>query len=85
MYTHEGPSLWLTADKSEVVQDGDPRAAFLLVAEGGMLPDEDVAKYGVKAKKDAPANKAKVGATEDKGGVTIERDETKRAIKLGGK
>jgi hypothetical protein len=66
MYTHEGPALWLAADRTTVVPEGDPRAAFLLVADGSQLSDEDVAKYGVKAKKDAPANKAKAGAAEDK-------------------
>ena len=44
-YKHEGPALYLTADREHVVSEGDPRAAFLLVAEGGTLPDEDVARY----------------------------------------
>ena len=85
MYIHEGPALWLTADKGEVVPDGDPRAAFLLVAEGGSLSDEDVAKYGVKAKKEAPENKSKAAQAENKGGLTIERDVKAKEIKLGGK
>lgn len=32
--------LYLTADKNEVVEDGDPRAAFLLAAKGSRIPDD---------------------------------------------
>lgn len=50
--------LWLTADREEVVEDGDPKAAFLLGNEGTEVPDEEAKRLGVKAKA-APANKAK--------------------------
>lgn len=66
MYIHEGKPLYLTADKSEAVEEGDERAAFLLVGSGGQLTDEDAAKYGLKGKKVAPENKLKVGSSEDK-------------------
>ena len=32
--------LYLTADKSAVVRDGDPAAAFLLACEGGVIAKE---------------------------------------------
>ena len=32
--------LWLNADKSAVVADGDPNARFLLVGVGGNVPAE---------------------------------------------
>ena len=66
MWINDGPSLYLTADKSTVVQEDDPRARYLLVASGGQLPEDEARKWGLlseKAKdekaKDAPANKAK--------------------------
>ena len=44
-YVHEGPSrLWLTED-GEVVEDGDERAAILLVAPGQTLSDEEATRY----------------------------------------
>jgi hypothetical protein len=36
--------LWLTADRSTVVDDGDPAAAFLLCTVGGLIPAEHVDK-----------------------------------------
>lgn len=50
--------LWLTADRSRVVADGDPEAAFLLAAPGQRIPIEDAERYGlVKPKKAAAAKK----------------------------
>lgn len=45
-YIHDGPNLYLTAD-DQVVEEGDTRAATLLVAHGGTLPPEQVARYGL--------------------------------------
>lgn len=60
--------IWLTADKSKVVEDGDPAAAFLLVGEGGQLSDEEAEQYGLTEKaKPAQPNKAKAPA-ENKAG-----------------
>lgn len=50
--------LWLTADRKKVVEDGDPKAAFLLGNEGTEVDDAEAKRLGVKAKS-APANKAK--------------------------
>lgn len=65
--------LWLTADKETLVEDGDPKAAFLFASEGDEVSDEDAERYGLKPKKaeakqsapaedkqaSAPANKAR--------------------------
>ena len=45
--------LYLTADQ-QVVEEGDERAATLLVGEGGQLSDEQAAQYGLL--RDAPAD-----------------------------
>lgn len=39
--------LYLTTDGLTVVEEGDPRAAFLLVAVGGAISDADAEKYGL--------------------------------------
>lgn len=54
--------LWLTADKSKVVEDGSPDAAFLLGTEGTEVPDAEAERLGVKAKS-APANKARTASS----------------------
>jgi hypothetical protein len=81
-YLHEGPNLYLTAD-DQVVEEGDPRAATLLVATGCELAPDVATKYGLGKKKrtaadqddsdepkakDAPANKAKAPAQPNKAG-----------------
>lgn len=44
--------IYLTADRSRVVDVNDPKAAVLLVGEGGTISDEDVERYGLT--EDAP-------------------------------
>ncbi len=39
--------LWLTADRATVVEDGDPRAAFLLVGPGGEIAPAEVQRLGL--------------------------------------
>lgn len=39
--------LWLTADRSELVPDGDERAAFLFGTPGKRVDAETAAKYGL--------------------------------------
>lgn len=41
--------IYLNTDKSAVVDEDSPDAAFLLVAEGGVVSEEDAKKYGLKA------------------------------------
>ncbi len=65
-YVHQGSDLYLAADRETVVDEHDPRAAFVLVVHGGTLPDADAERYGLKSKHSAPANKLKAGAGENK-------------------
>ena len=62
-------TLWLTADKSEVVEDGDSRAAFLLGTAGKDVSDAEAERLGLNAPKKAaakqqaaPANKSRKSA-----------------------
>lgn len=42
--------LWLTADKDKLVEDGDPKAAFLWANEGLEVTDEEANRVGYKPK-----------------------------------
>jgi len=46
--------LFLTADRSRVVAEDDPEAAWLLVGEGCELPAEEAARYGLVAEERTP-------------------------------
>lgn len=46
--------LYLTADKSEVVEEGDARAAFLFVTPGKEISAADAERYGLSETKAAP-------------------------------
>lgn len=61
MYT-AAERLYLDKD-GNLVREGDPTKASLLVGVGGQLSDEDAARYGLL---DAPAEKAKSAPTENK-------------------
>lgn len=50
--------LYLTADKAKVVEEGDPEAAFLLVGEGGQIPQEEAEKYGLTKAAESAETKA---------------------------
>lgn len=63
--------LYVNKDKSRVVEESDPEAAYLLVAEGSELSDADAEKYGlggaeVKQVAAAPENKQVRSAPETK-------------------
>lgn len=53
---------YLNADRSRVVEEGDPEAAYLLAHEGGDIPTEDAKRYrlGRYADEDAPEPVANV-------------------------
>lgn len=76
--------LFLTADRSRVVDETSPDAAFLLVGAGCELPDSIARFYGLldEAKAvEAPAeNKAVQSAPENK--ATLFPAETKRARRV---
>lgn len=42
-----GETLWLTAERDEVVPDGDPRAAFLLGTAGKRITVEEAQRLGL--------------------------------------
>jgi hypothetical protein len=50
--------LYLTSD-GQVVEEGDERAATLLVGEGGQLSDEQAAQYGLTGKQAVPQAESK--------------------------
>ena len=39
--------LYVTADRSEIVEENDPRSAYLLAAQGRNIGEGDVALYGL--------------------------------------
>ena len=50
--------LWLTADRSKVVEDGEPGAAFLLCTPGRSIPRAQAEALGLlKAPKPEPEKK----------------------------
>lgn len=56
--------LWLTADRSKVVEDGDPEAAFLYGTAGTEVSADEAKRLGVAAKKaKEPANKQQAPAS----------------------
>ena len=42
-----GKALYVNADKSRLVPEDSPEAAFVLVGENGTVSDEDAKKYGL--------------------------------------
>lgn len=78
--------LYLTAD-DEVVEDGDERAATLLVGAGGEVDDATAKRYGLKLKGAAPEPYDAVADHEAKhGGETeAEADEARRRMLAGEK
>lgn len=81
-YLEEAPSdsfiakekLYLNADQTKVVEEGDPEAAFLFTTPGKRVSKEDAERLGLVKKaepkadkaKAAPANKAKTESEETK-------------------
>ena len=73
--------LWLTEDKTEVVKDGNPKAATLYASVGTRIPEEAAIRFGLvkdgkekemksksgeKAAKQAPNKAAKQSANKGK-------------------
>lgn len=50
--------LYLNADKTQVVEEGDESAAYLLGGEGSPVAEEDVEKYGLTKKHFRAADEA---------------------------
>jgi hypothetical protein len=58
--------LWLTADREQVVEEGDPSAAFLFATPGKEVSDADAERYGLKASKAKPAETQQAEPAEEK-------------------
>lgn len=43
--------IWLNADRTKVVAEGDPEAAFLFASPGKRISVEDAARYGLISEK----------------------------------
>ena len=58
--------LWLTADKSQVVEDGEDGAAFLLCTPGRSIPKAQAAALGLVKKpvEESPADEPEVKEQE---------------------
>lgn len=66
--------LYLTADKTTVVKEGDARAAYLLIAKGQEISQNVLRRYGLSSeegKELTPAEDKESAPPEDKGGLKI--------------
>lgn len=76
--------LCVTADRSEVVEEGDVRAAWLLASEGRTIGPSDVERYGLSVKsgkvviggvkQTAPSENKMVAASENKARENLPED-----------
>jgi hypothetical protein len=78
--------LYLTSDRSRVVEENDPDAAFLLVGAGCELNDTIARQYGLldvqaKAIKAAPENKAIETPPENKASQLVPDKPAKKQSK----
>lgn len=55
--------LYLNADKTKVIEEGDPAARFVLAGPGSTIPDEDVKRYGLDKEKKKQAKEVEGGKT----------------------
>lgn len=82
-------TLYLTADRENVVEEGDPKAQFLLVRAGMELPDATAEKYGVtEGKKPAtpsPEPSPAAAAQNDGGPQPQNREAAMKPRKTRGK
>jgi hypothetical protein len=74
--------LWETADRSRVVEDGDPEAAFLLCIPGDEIPEEQAKRYGLLKGNDAgpreePTAEGKPSESADEQPAAEEQQEKK--------
>lgn len=63
--------LFLTADKSRLVEEGDPAAAFLFCAPGHEIPIKDAEKYGLLGSTDGETDH-EIGETNPDAGETTD-------------
>ena len=63
--------LYLTADRTAIVKEGDARAAFLLIAPGQDIPECVLGQYGLSSKELVSSEDKESILPEDKGGLKI--------------
>lgn len=76
-------SYYLTADRQNVVEEGDPKAQFLLVRAGMELPDALAEQYGLSGKKAAAPPPAQ-SAPADSGPEPKNREQAMPKLKTRG-
>ena len=73
--------LYLNRDKSEIVEEDSPEAAFLLAAEGQEVSQEDVEKYGLLNSGQGTESAEASEAPKESNEPTPEKTPTKKAGK----
>jgi hypothetical protein len=72
--------LYLTKDRSRVVEAGDEEAAILLVGEGGFLADADAIRYGLMEAPPAPETRTLAGLVGEGGAKAIASAPENKAV-----
>lgn len=75
--------LYLTADRTRVVEEGDSDAAYLLVSEGGEISDQEAKQYGLTGKAKAEPKDADASEADTKA-ISAPPENKARVIKAGG-
>jgi hypothetical protein len=70
--------LWLTADRSEAVEDGDERATHLLGPEGGEIDEAEAERLGLD---ETAVGAAEPQMTEPTGAKAESAPEATKAVK----
>lgn len=68
--------LWLTADRTRVVEDGNPAARYLYATPGMVIPYAEAERYGLAGVRSQ--SKAIAGPPEDKALAPTERKRSRR-------
>lgn len=78
-------TLYMNADKTKLVKEGDPDAAFLFVRKGSAINDAESQRYGFKVSGSDVTVYDAIGDHEDKhGGETEAEAKQKRTAMLEG-
>ncbi len=68
-------TLWLTAERDRVVEDGDPAAAFLYATAGKRVSAEEAERFGAMP---AKSERKKADPSEDKQASPAENKSSRR-------
>lgn len=72
---------WQTADRSRLVEDGDPEAAYLFAAKGDQISRDDVARYGLQDPDEVKALAAGANKMREPG---EDKDAPANVVPIGG-